>query len=106
MGNGANGVSVDRNTMQFIEAWVDKHINEARYRTSDDVARAQEMAKWLRGDAVEVGISDGDIDRAIAGSINAGHGLVSYISTAMAVVTNTTASNPQSSRVADEDFGI
>jgi hypothetical protein len=80
--------------MEFIEAWVREHINAARYRPSEDGARAQEMAKWLRNDAADSGMSDAEIDRAIAGSIGAGHGLVNYISDAMVAVTNATVPNP------------
>ena len=104
MGNSATGFSADQSTMEFIEAWVREHINVARYRPSEDGARAQEMAKWLRKDAAESGMSDAEIDRAIAGSIGAGHGLINYISDAMAAVTNATVQNPQASRLADEDF--
>ena len=104
MGNSATGFSADQNTMEFIEAWVRKHINVARYRPSEDGARAQEMAKWLRKDAAESGMSDAEIDRAIAGSIGAGHGLVNYISDAMAAVTNSTVQNPQASPLTDADF--
>jgi hypothetical protein len=99
-----NAFSADQGTMEFIEAWVHEHINVARYRPSDDGARAREMAKWLRKDAAESGMSDADIDGAIAGSIGAGHGLVNYISDAMAAVTNATAANQQASLLADEDF--
>jgi hypothetical protein len=74
--------------MEWVEAWVNDHVRMARYEPSDDDARAQEMAAWLRRDAAEGGITGTDIDTAIAGSIGAGHGLVTYVADAMTTVTN------------------
>lgn len=104
MDNGAIGGSAEQNTMDFVEAWVREHINVARYRPSEGEARAREMARWLQRDAAVRGISSADIDRAIDVSIGAGHGLVSYITEAMAVVSNATVTNPQASRLAEEDI--
>ena len=89
--------------MEFIEAWVRDHINITRYRASVGSARAEELAKWLRMDASARGIPDTAIDSAIAGLIGAGHGLVNYISDAMASVTNSPMINPEAARLADED---
>ena len=75
-----------------------------RYRRSEDEVRAREMAKWLRKDAIGSGMYDADFDRAIAGSISIGLGLVNYISDTIAEVTNTTAANQQATSLADEDF--
>lgn len=71
---------------------------------SDNDARVQELAQWLGRDAALYGISDADIDSAIAGSIGAGHGLVDYLSNAMATVANATVPNPQAALLPDEDF--
>ncbi len=104
MGSGTTGRSAERNTMDFVEAWVREHINASRYRASDDDARAREMARWLQKDAAGCGISGADIDRAIDATIGAAHGLVPYITEAMAAVSNTTVPNPEASRLAGEDI--
>ena len=104
MGKSATGFSTDQGTMDYINNWVREHINVQRYQRSQDGARAQELAAWLRSDAAGSGISGAEIDSAIASAISGGRGLVDYLSEAMEAVTNATVPTPQASRPADEIF--
>lgn len=89
--------------MEFIAAWVREHLNAAPYEPSADDVRAQELAKLLRKDAGESGISDAEIDHAITAAIGAGHGLVNYLTDAMIVVADLAVPNASARRFADGD---
>ena len=89
--------------MTFIEAWMLEHFDPEVVRSGDQTARVRELARWLRRDAAGDGFSDADIDAAVDSRIGAGHGLVDYLSEAMATDADATVPSPEAERLADED---